>query len=61
MGLLRVRARPWKLADFIFVESIIRGALTVEDYGSEYGDDRFVVDTLDSDMFVRLRDMHENP
>jgi hypothetical protein len=61
LGLLRVRARPQKLADFIFVESIIRGALIVEDYGSEYGDDRFVVDTLDSDMFIRLRGMHKGP
>jgi len=58
LGLLRVRATPRKKADIIFVKSIIRGALLVEDYGSEHGDERFVVDTIDTDMFIRLRGLH---
>lgn len=58
LGFLRVRARPRKQADFIFVDSLIRGAVLVDDYGSEHHDERFVVDTLDSDMFIRLRHMH---
>ena len=54
LSLLRVRARPRKLADFIFVDSIIRGAILSEDYGAEHRDERFVVDTIDTDMFLRL-------
>ena len=54
LSLLRVRARPRKLADFIFVDSIIRGAILAEDYGAEHRDERFVVDTIDTDMFLRL-------
>jgi hypothetical protein len=54
LSLLRVRARPRKLADFIFVDSIIRGAVLAEDYGAEHKDERFVIDAIDTDMFLRL-------
>lgn len=55
LSLLRVRARPRRLADFIFVDSIIRGVVLAEDYGSEHKDERYVVDTIDTDMFLRLQ------
>ena len=58
LGLLRVHASPRKCADFIFVDSIIRGALLAEDYASTQHPDRLVIDTIDTDMFIRLRGMH---
>jgi hypothetical protein len=58
LGFLRVRARPHKLAEFIFVESIIRGALLVNSFDSDHGDESFVIDTIDTDMFLRLRDFY---
>ncbi|KAF9784401.1 hypothetical protein BJ322DRAFT_1194914 [Thelephora terrestris] len=51
LGLYRVRvkSRPYKI---IAIESIVRGAVLVED-GDNPGD-YFVVDTIDSDMFLRM-------
>ncbi|KAL0057494.1 hypothetical protein AAF712_015864 [Marasmius tenuissimus] len=49
-GLLRIR--PVK-HEFIWVDSIIRGALAADSVASEDG--RIVVDTLDYDMFLRVK------
>ncbi|KAG2046461.1 hypothetical protein BDR06DRAFT_992159 [Suillus hirtellus] len=53
LGLWRVRAQPWHKSEFIFTESIIRGALLLEDC-SQPGD-FLVVDSIDTDMFLRMK------
>ena len=58
LGLYRVRAKPRKLAEFVFMESIIRGALLVNTFDSEHGDEHFVIDTIDTDMFLRLHSFY---
>ncbi|KAF4608818.1 hypothetical protein EYR40_001171 [Pleurotus pulmonarius] len=50
---LRLRARPRKSAEFVFLSSIIRGALVVPDFGLK--GDYLLVDTVDSDIFLRYR------
>ena len=47
---LRVKANPYEI---ISVESIVCGALIVQD--SDNPDDYFVVDTVDADMFLRMQ------
>ena len=57
LGFLRVCSR--KSSEFIFVESIVRGALVVTDRDpSRKHDERLVVDLVDTDMFLRLRNLH---
>ncbi|KAF8209353.1 hypothetical protein K438DRAFT_1572521 [Mycena galopus ATCC 62051] len=56
LKLFRVRAKPRKDAEFIPVRSIIRGAVLVPD--SARSGDYIVMDVLDWDMFLRLRDMY---
>ncbi|KAJ8701072.1 hypothetical protein PTI98_004035 [Pleurotus ostreatus] len=53
LQLLRLRARPRKSAEFIFLSSILRGVLVVPDFGLQ--GDHFLVDTVDGDMFLRYR------
>jgi len=53
LGLIRVRARPRASAEFISVHSIIRGAYLVQD-GADVND-FFVVDVVDTDMFLRIK------
>ena len=54
LGLYRVRkkANPYEI---ISIESIVRGALLIQD--SENPDDYFVVDTIDADMFLRMQSL----
>lgn len=52
LGLLRVRSR--KSSD---VESIVRGALLATDPDVNRKHDRLVIDTVDTDMFLRLRSL----
>jgi hypothetical protein len=56
LGLIRVRARPQKDAEFIPVQSIIRGAFIVPTFESV--DEYHVVDIVDVDMFLRLQEMY---
>lgn len=56
LELLRFRARPRKECEFIDLHSIIRGALLVSD--PDVPDEKFVVDIVDTDMFLRLRGLH---
>ena len=55
---IRVRARKRTESRFIFAESIVRGTLVVKDYSKDRTnvDDQLVVDVVDSDMFLRLRE-----
>ncbi|KAG1907617.1 uncharacterized protein F5891DRAFT_938593, partial [Suillus fuscotomentosus] len=55
LNLFRVRAKPWARTEFLSVRSIIRGALLVQDSNSL---NYLIVDTVDTDMFLRVRDMH---
>ena len=54
LGLYRVRvkANPYEI---ISIQSIVRGALLVQD--SDNLDDYFVVDTVDADMFLRMKSL----
>ena len=49
---VRIKANPYEI---ISVQSIVRGALLVED--SDNLDDYFVVDTVDADMFLRMKSL----
>jgi len=49
---VRVKANPYEI---ISVQSIVRGALLVQD--SDNLDDYFVVDTVDADMFLRMQSL----
>ncbi|KAG1731038.1 hypothetical protein EDD22DRAFT_1014271, partial [Suillus occidentalis] len=53
LNIYRVRARPRAQAEFFSVRSIIRGALLVLDGSTDY----LVVDTVDSDMFIRVKEL----
>ncbi|KAJ7668084.1 hypothetical protein B0H17DRAFT_1142650 [Mycena rosella] len=53
LKLIRVREKPRRAAEFIFVQSIIRGAVLVS-AGDQEGD-HLVMDVLDGDMYLRLK------
>ncbi|KAF7424448.1 hypothetical protein PC9H_009755 [Pleurotus ostreatus] len=53
LGLIRLRTKPHRTGEFIFVDSIIRGALVVEAFDTP--GDYLLVDTLDDDMFLRYK------
>ncbi|KAG2363654.1 hypothetical protein BDR07DRAFT_1450592 [Suillus spraguei] len=53
-NLFRVRACTRAQSQFFSVRSIIRGVLLVPDGPSDY----LVIDTVDTDMFVHMREMH---
>ncbi|KZP29511.1 hypothetical protein FIBSPDRAFT_727366 [Athelia psychrophila] len=55
LGMIRVRAQPRKDSTFIFVDSIIRGAMLVSTFDELVSDECFVVDSVDTDMFLRLQ------
>ena len=57
LGFYRIRAKNRRHSEFILAEFEIRGVLTVEDY--ETGNDRFVVDVVDGDMFLRMQELLE--
>lgn len=48
----RLKAQTPKEGRFIFLQSIIRGALVVEDFSVD--DEYLLVDTIDADMFLRI-------
>lgn len=54
LNFFRVCARPRGQAQFFSINSIIRGALLVQDTHFDY----LVVDTIDTDMFLRVKGMH---
>ncbi|KAG2092632.1 uncharacterized protein F5147DRAFT_747990 [Suillus discolor] len=54
LSIFRVRARPRAQAEFFSVRSIIRGAFLVPDGSNDY----IVVDTVDTDMFLRVKALH---
>lgn len=58
LGLYRVKSRARKNATFIPVRSIVRGALIFPIPDKEK--DFFVVDTVDADMFTRIKSIYKN-
>jgi hypothetical protein len=56
LGLYRLREKLRKEAEFIPVRSIVRGALTVDDFAREGY--RLVMDLVDTDMFLRLKGIY---
>ncbi|KAG1768576.1 hypothetical protein EV702DRAFT_1181923 [Suillus placidus] len=54
----RVKAKPRVSAEFFSVQSIIRGCVLVED--SSRPNEALVVDTLDTDMFLRIKEIRTN-
>ncbi|KAG1826427.1 hypothetical protein EV424DRAFT_1600316 [Suillus variegatus] len=55
LGLYRVRAKPRASLELISVESIIRGAVLASDPAT--AGDYFVVDTIDTDIFLRMKSL----
>lgn len=57
LGFYHVRARPRLHSAFTSINAITCGALLVKDPDSdlEYGQDYFVVDIIDTDMFLQLK------
>ncbi|KAG1838007.1 hypothetical protein F4604DRAFT_1885610 [Suillus subluteus] len=58
LNLFRVCAQPRTKAEFFSVRSIICGALLVQDSGGNPLD-YLIVDTVDTDMFLRVREMYQ--
>jgi len=58
LKLFRVRAKPRQASEFIPVRSIIRGAVLMPN--SKKVGEFFVMDVLEGDMFLRLRDMYRD-
>ncbi|KZP33132.1 hypothetical protein FIBSPDRAFT_721438, partial [Athelia psychrophila] len=61
LGMIRVRSHPRKDSTFIFVDSIIRGAMLVSTFDDRVSDECFVVDSVDTDMFLRLKNRNRTP
>jgi hypothetical protein len=51
----RLRSRPYSKACVVMAASIIRGALMVQDFRSQYEDDFLVVDVIDADFWLRFK------
>ncbi|KAG1756155.1 hypothetical protein EDD22DRAFT_981579 [Suillus occidentalis] len=58
LGLWRVRAKPRSSSEFVFVDSIIRGAALASD--PEAVNDYFVIDTIDTDIFLRMKALQDS-
>lgn len=55
LGFMRVKAKPRASSEFISVRTIIRGAVLVPDF--EKDGEFIVMDILDNDMFLRVKQM----
>ena len=55
LGLYRLRVKQNVQYEFVLVTSIVRGALVVED--PSHAGDFLLVDTVDSDMFLRCQSL----
>lgn len=57
LGLTRIRARSRAATEIISIETIIRGALIAKDM--EKHDEYLVMDLIDADMFMRIKELHK--
>ena len=55
LGFYRVKSNSRMQYEIIPLHSIIRGAYIVPDY--EHDDEYLIVDTVDADMFLRLKSL----
>lgn len=53
LSIYRWHIRPWNRCEVIPLDCIVRGAVLVAD--TKYAGDYFVIDTLDADMYLRLK------
>ena len=53
LGFYRTLPKPQAHCIFVFISSIVRGALLVQDW--EGSEDMLVVDVVDTDMFLRMK------
>lgn len=51
----RLQARPRSGSVVISLESLVQGALLIKAYGAQYNDEYIVMDTIDSDMWWRMK------
>ncbi|KAG2336213.1 hypothetical protein BDR05DRAFT_1006072 [Suillus weaverae] len=58
LGLWRVQAKPRSSSEFVFVDSIIRGAALASD--PEAVNDYFIIDTIDTDIFLRMKALQDS-
>jgi hypothetical protein len=56
LSIFRWTIRARNRCEIVPVRNIIRGALLVSD--TKYSGDYFIVDTVDADMFLRVKQMH---
>lgn len=55
LRLYRYRTRRKVDSAVVFAKTIVRGALVVPDHSNSYGDEFFVVDVVDGDMWLRMK------
>jgi hypothetical protein len=55
LGLIRLRQRPAKGSELFFARSIIRGAVIFPAYDED--EDSMVFDIVDTDMFLRCKEL----
>ncbi|KIM61708.1 hypothetical protein SCLCIDRAFT_121546, partial [Scleroderma citrinum Foug A] len=58
LGFWRVREQPCTSSEIFSVQSIVRGALLFPD--SARDGEHLVIDTIDTDMFLRVQEMHRD-
>lgn len=51
----KVREKPRKNSEFVFVDSIVRGLPIAQDYGNK--DQHLLMNYTDSDLWLRLKEM----
>lgn len=57
LNLYRVGRKPRTAAEFIPLESILRGALLIQDFEQGRENEYIVVDLIDGDLFLRIKEM----
>ena len=55
LSIHRWKIRSWARCEVVPLDSIVRGAVLVKD--PNYSEDYFVLDTLDEDMFLRVKQL----
>lgn len=60
LRLSRVVARPRAECVVVDMETIIRGALLVRNYSSQYSNEYIILETVDPDMWWRMKSIQGN-
>ena len=58
LGLIRVCSQKRSNSEIFPVASIIRGAVLVKDWSENMVEDHLVMDIIDGDMFLRIKEMY---